>query len=80
MIVTAGNGAQFDICDACGHLKSSLKAMAEGGRVVRTCACGCHPPAAGLTPGDLRQLPWHEPASKSGTRLATPYGARQWTS
>jgi len=66
-----GEVVSLDICDSCGHLKSSLKAeRLTGGVIRRTCGCSCHPPTESIRLQDLRQPPWTDPvqaaASDSG--------------
>jgi hypothetical protein len=57
----AAAAVSWEICEKCGHMKSGLKAKREGGKIVRTCACLCHPPTESITPEMLRTSGWHEP-------------------
>jgi hypothetical protein len=57
-----GDVIALDVCDSCGHLKSSLKAeRLTGGVIRRTCECPCHPPTESIRAQDLRQAPWTDP-------------------
>jgi hypothetical protein len=62
---TPGSTA-IDICVQCRHWTKTLKAKREqGGRIVRTCDCPCHPPTELITSEMLRTSGWHEPEPQS---------------